>query len=821
MFTHFRKTSTSPGLNGLGFHHEREPDLKRSVQQVLQEKNNKQRGATKEQPWTTNGQTPGKTNPTVPKVIISNDFELSLTSKVEVDALTNFVGVALGNRETVDQGIAHQYGPHLAMGTDKNKEYLRIPLANYAGCGHNADLHIEGLISPLIRDAVRPFIEAQLIAHTQRRVLAAVHGRPFPIIKDEPEADAEGAEEPPTRRTRSTAKRNETPRTPSKEEGDPSGDEEMKGAPTSKAPFEDDLANRVFNLDPDLTIEGVVKFVNQYMLATTTESAKAGIMLHPLTGQVKTECDKLIENYYDEGDHWEKEEGLTGPHEIMNDTGILIAEAIELYGSKYKKLLEVKSWRVQQAPPRKQALMNDCVPRMRKCELLSFMNTHKILGAAHKELCVIFDVIFKSSSDEDTHAVLQRAHTLPAAVGSPLARALGVKSGSFNLIGQFMADLGGAGKQTVAQYAQKMRDTRREPGEDCLSVVRRFHKMFTDMAQANTSPDDQAMMRHLIKQGELDPPQECIACIGSRLDNMGMPRSEGSQHAVAPFVHSMEQVKLTENDPGLAAESPQFQENFIDSVHQDFLELEALARLADIEIEKVERREELYDSHGAPRRSQRIKDRDQRRSLETGRRTSHGVKGRSKKSYSTAVERGKKNPSKDYAHLAKKYTQMWHAQLAEEQEHSTENSTCNYCGGPHHISMCAKKAFDKVNGQPGANATSAYRKYEKSKGRPKIEPSSRTKPYPTGAIEDCDPATLKSYIRDKHFPKDVLMGRKTSRGGSSSHAQMATNQHSRGASGGRKYTASDCSSSDCGSDTEEDDATVSVSSDTTDGDDDE
>ena len=103
----------------------------------------------------------------------------------------------------------------------------------------------------------------------------------------------------------------------------------------------------------------------------------------------------------------------------------------------------------------------------------------------------------------------------------------------------------------------------------------------------------------------------------------------------------------------------------------------------------------------------------------------------------------------------------------------------------------------------------------------KIEPSSRTKPYPTGAIEDCDPATLKSYIRDKHFPKDVLMGRKTSRGGSSSHAQMATNQHSRGASGGRKYTASDCSSSDCGSDTEEDDATVSVSSDTTDGDDDE
>ena len=56
----------------------------------------KQHGATKEQPWTMNGQTPGKTNPTVPKVIISNDFELSLTSKVEVDALTNFVGVALG-----------------------------------------------------------------------------------------------------------------------------------------------------------------------------------------------------------------------------------------------------------------------------------------------------------------------------------------------------------------------------------------------------------------------------------------------------------------------------------------------------------------------------------------------------------------------------------------------------------------------------------------------------------------------------------------------------------------------------------------------------
>ena len=254
---------------------------------------------------------------------------------------------------------------------------------------------------------------------------------------------------------------------------------------------------------------------------------------------------------------------------------------------------------------------------------------------------------------------------------------------------------------------------------------------------------------------------------------------------------------------------------------EDFLELEALARLADIEIEKVERREELYDNHGTPRRSQRIKDRDQRRSLETGRRASQGVKGRSKKSYSTAVERGKKNASKDYAHLAKKYTQMWHAQLAEEQGHSTENSTCNYCGGPHHISMCAKKAFDKVNGQPGANATSAYRKYEKTKGRPKVEPSSRTKPYPAGAIEDFDPATLKGFIRDKHFPKDVLMGRKSSRGGSSSHAQMATNQHGRGSSGGGKHAASESSSSDYGSDTEEDDATVSVSSDTTDGDDDE
>ena len=32
----------------------------------------------------------------------------------------------------------------------------------------------------------------------------------------------------------------------------------MKGIPTSKAPFEDDRANRVCNLDPDLTIEGIV-----------------------------------------------------------------------------------------------------------------------------------------------------------------------------------------------------------------------------------------------------------------------------------------------------------------------------------------------------------------------------------------------------------------------------------------------------------------------------------------------------------------------------------------------------------------------------------